>query len=166
LVSDFIVDLGEVVFTGEDSDIYTRGIANTSKQMLWGDIATIYVGGQRGSFNWLPNGEDARIQLVDFNDKRIDYTSSGFFRMSNDKKQDFSSAYSFILQQITERQLKSFLHQIRKGERIDFREFDLDKDAFYFFSLLSSYDKKEINWIKGCSVNQGYFYIYYHCCPR
>jgi hypothetical protein len=160
--SDLKSVLGEELLIGNHSSIYRNGIAKKENYILWGDIDRIYVGGTTHTINGIiPNGENMTLHIVDTHNNDIGFSLSGFFRMKKESKQQFSDIYTFILDNITKRQFQEFISKIRNGETVSFKKFEVTREAFYFHKAFGGYDKKDINYIKGCGMAEGEFYIQY-----
>ncbi len=162
--------LGEKLVVGDYSDIYLEGIAcnknyipkihGNVNYMLWENVEELYIGGTIRTLNFVPSGEDRTITIVDSSNNHIDFSLSGWFRMKEESKTSFSTIYSLILNNISARQWTQFLQKLRNGQRYSFRTFEVAQDAFYFHKLFRGFDdKKDIAYIRGYDMNQGYFYI-------
>jgi len=154
--------LGEKLLSGGGSIIYRNGIAHKNKYILWENVEKIYISGSINTINSIiPSGEHRELRIVDINNKEIDFSFNGVFRMRSEDKEQFSACYSLILQKVTHRQWTQFIHKLQNGERHSYRGFEIAQDAFYFHKSFGGYDKKDIAYIIGCSMNAGAFYIHY-----
>jgi hypothetical protein len=153
--------LGEKLLSGGGSIIYRNGIAHKNQYILWENVEKIYISGSINTINFIiPSGEHRELRIVDVNNNEIDFSFNGIFRMRNADKEQFNSFYSLILQKVTPRQWTQFLHKLQNEERHSYRGFEIAQDAFYFHKF-GGYDKKDIAFIKGWSMNAGAFYIHY-----
>lgn len=162
MIPDINSILGERLLNGDDSTIYRKGIAHLNKYILWDDVSEIYIGGSVVTVSGIiPGGEDRKLSIVGINKNHIDFSISSIFRMKTENKQQFSDIYSMIVQNVTDRQWASFINKISNGERYSFKKFDIAQDAFYFHKLFGGYDRKDVAYINGCSIREGYFHIHY-----
>jgi len=156
--------LGEKLFSGEGSDIYRKGIAHTENYVsyiLWDNVKAIYVRGTVSTFNGIPSGENRALSVIDANGNREDFWLSGFFRMKQERRQQFTEAYSFVLQNTSERLWRQFIQSLSEGNRLSFNEFEMTKDAFYFHKTFGGWKEVNTTHIRGCGIGTGYFYIQY-----
>lgn len=81
--------------------------------------------------------------------------------MGKEKRQLYNDVYSMILNNVFERQWSQFLQTIRAGTRLSIGNCEMTKDTFYFQKLFGGINTIKTSNIKGCYMNQGYFYIQY-----
>lgn len=154
--------LGEQVLDEGDLSIHTKGIAYRDSYILWDNVDSIYVGGTKASINFIPTYEDRTIALVDETARtRIDFSFSNIFRMGKGKKQLFNDVYSIILDNVSQRQWTKFIQALQAGERLNFQEFEMTRDAFYFRKFFGGYKQINITQVRGYDTSLGYFYIQY-----
>lgn len=154
--------LGEQILNGGHLSIHRKGIAYNDNYILWDNIDLIYVGGTKASINFIPTFEDRTIALVDeTSPNRIDFSLSSVFRMRKEKKQTFDDIYSIILDNVLQQQWAKFVQALQAGEHLNFQEFELTQEAFYFRKFFGGYKQINVAQIRGCDISQGYFYIRY-----
>jgi len=159
---------GGKLLEGKHTSIYHNGIAGDGLQILWDDVEQIYVGGQVDSINGLPSGEDRSIRIIDSKHNEISLEFIAVFRMKQDNRNQFSNAYTFILNNISRKQWTKLLQTINDGGKYSFGNFYVAKDGFYFSKIVSTwrgakeaFDKIETRYVKKCIVSNGFLYIQY-----
>jgi len=159
---------GGKLFEGTRTSIHRNGIAGEGFHILWPDVVEIYVGGTIDSFNSIPWNEDRTLTIVDSGKNELSFTLSGFFRMKQGKREQFNEAYAFVLRNVYEKQWAKFMETVRSGGHYPFGSFDIARDGFYFSKTVSTwkgpkeaFDKIETQYIKGCFIQQGFFYVQY-----
>jgi len=154
--------LGEQILNEGDLSLHNKGIAYKDSYVLWDNVDSIYVGGTKASINFIPTFEDRTIVLVDETaHTRIDFSFSSILRMGKGKKQLFNDIYSTILDNVSQRQLTKFIQALQAGERLNFQEFEITQEAFYFRKFFGGYKQIDVAQVRGCDISQGYFYIRY-----
>jgi len=154
--------LGEQVLGEGDLSIHSRGIVYRGRYILWDNIDSIYVGGTKASINFVPTYEDRTIALVDETARtRIDLSFSNIFRMGKGTKQLFNDLYSIILDNVSQRQWTKFTQALQAGERLNFQEFEMTQEAFYFRKFFGGYNQINVAQVRGYDTSLGYFYIQY-----
>ena len=160
--------LGEKLFEGKHSSIYHDGIASEGLQMLWDDVAQIYVGGTVHSINGIPNGENRAIKIIDSHNNEIIFELAAFFRMKQENRDQFGNAYAFILKNIFAKQWTKFLQTIINGEHYSFGNFNIAKEGLYISKVVATwkgakegFDIVETPYIKNSYTRDGSFYIQY-----
>jgi hypothetical protein len=156
--------LGEKIFSGDGSDIYRNGIGHTEhyvSYILWDDVKAIYVSATLNTFDGIPSGEDRELGVIDANGNREEFLLSGLFRMKQERRQQFNEAYSFVLQNTSERLWREFIQSLSEGNRLSFNEFEMTKDVFYFHKTFGGWKEVNTAHIRGCDIGGGYFYINY-----
>ena len=114
---------GGKLLEGKHTSIYHNGIAGDGLQILWDDVEQIYVGGQVDSINGLPSGEDRSIRIIDSKHNEISLEFIAVFRMKQDNRNQFSNAYTFILNNISRKQWTKLLQTINDGGKYSFGSF-------------------------------------------
>ena len=166
--SSYSGQLGELLLDGGSWRLYHNGVASRGKSIPWTNVEEIYISGSVTSVEFMPAGEKQSIKIVDSYKNSIKITLSSFFRMSEAKKQEFADVYTFILQNVGDRQWTEFLERLANGQRISFKALDISRDAFYcvkgskkLFGFALGYDRIEIPSLIGCNIRNGIFYIQY-----
>jgi hypothetical protein len=159
---------GGKLLDGIHYSIHQNGIMGKEEQMLWSDVEQIFIGGTTYSVNGIPGGETNVITLVDSQKNGITFGTSSFFRINHTKRDQFSSIYELIINNISERQRAKLVKLINSGAHVTFGYFEISEDGFYLARERLSWkgpvnytEKIENSKIKGCSIIQGVFYIQY-----
>jgi hypothetical protein len=154
--------LGEEIIGEGDFSLHSKGVVYRGKYILWDNVDSVYVGGTKSSINFIPTYENRTIALVDETaHTRIDLSFSNIFRMGKGMKQLFNDLYSIILNNVSQRQWTKFIQALQAGERLNFQEFEMTREAFYFRKFFGGYKQIDVAQVRGYDTSLGYFYIQY-----
>lgn len=139
--------------------IIDEGVSVGDKYIKWEEISKIYIKAEKETINFIPTSETKHISLVSDSAKKIDLVFSVFGRMSKKTVNAYNSIYQAIIESAFDRQWKSFVNSLKRGELIDFNLLGIQADGIYFKKYNHGKQLVQIDKILDYYFSAGTLYI-------
>ena len=151
-------ELGPVLYTLGNKQICEGGVCDDKTSILWEDIDSLWLDSWNTSVNFLPSGENLKVDVVSKTGDAISLRKYGLWIGRKDRD-NFWKSYQFIVSKIIDRQLSELTRDLEQGTRISFETFEITSTAIYGYYYIGHNGMLDLNRVVGCYFDNGEFML-------